>query len=75
MYVAMGWLVVLAAKPMMESVPMTGLWWLVGGGVVYSIGAAFYRWERLPFHHSLWHVFVLLGSICHYIAICFYVLQ
>lgn len=75
MYVAMGWLVIIAIKPMLESVPLPGLWWLVAGGITYSVGAAFYRWERLPFHHSLWHIFVLGGSICHYIAICFYVVR
>lgn len=75
MYVAMGWLVLIAAKPMMDSVPVPGLWWLAAGGIVYSVGSAFYAWERLPFHHSLWHVFVLAGSICHYIAICFYVVM
>lgn len=75
MYVAMGWLVVIAARPMMISVPTPGLWWLVAGGIVYSVGSVFYAWERLPFHHSLWHVFVLAGSICHYIAICFYVVM
>jgi len=73
MYIAMGWLVIIAIKPMLESVPLPGLWWLVAGGITYSVGAAFYRWERLPFHHSVWHIFVLGGSICHYIAICFYV--
>lgn len=75
MYVAMGWLVIIAIKPMLESVPLPGLWWLVAGGITYSVGAAFYCWERLPFHHSLWHIFVLGGSICHYIAICFYVVR
>lgn len=75
MYVAMGWLVVLALKPMLENVPIPAIWWLAAGGIIYSIGAIFYRWERLPFHHSLWHIFVLCGSICHYIAICFYVVK
>lgn len=73
MYVVMGWLVVVAAKQMIESVPLPGLYWLAAGGIVYSIGAIFYAWKNIPYNHSLWHVFVLIGSICHYIAICFYV--
>lgn len=73
MYVLMGWLAVFAAQPMIERVPMPGLWWLLAGGIAYTLGTVFYLAKRLPFHHSIWHVFVLGGSVCHFIAICFYV--
>jgi len=42
---------------------------IVGGGLSYTIGVIFYRWEKLPYHHAIWHLFVLGGSICHYIAV------
>jgi hemolysin III len=74
MYIVMGWLVVIAAKQMIDSVPRPDLYWLAAGGIVYSIGAIFYAWKNIPYNHSLWHVFVLVGSICHYIAICGYVI-
>lgn len=68
-YVALGWLVVVAAKPMMEHVPPTGLGWLLAGGLCYTGGVGFYVWRRLPYHHAVWHVFVLAGSVCHYFAV------
>ncbi len=73
-YLAMGWLVVIAAKPLFASVPKAGLLWLLLGGLSYTVGAIFYLWKKLPYHHAIWHLFVLGGSICHYFAILFYVL-
>ncbi len=73
-YLAMGWLVVVAVKPLFAHVPGAGLLWLLIGGLFYTLGAVFYLWKKLPYHHAVWHVFVLGGSICHYFAILFYVL-
>jgi hemolysin III len=73
-YLAMGWLAVVAAKPLLARVPRPGLLWLLIGGLFYSLGAVFYLWKKLPYHHAVWHLFVLAGSVCHYFAILFYVL-
>lgn len=73
-YLAMGWLAVIAIKPLLTSVPLPGLIWLLAGGLSYTVGALFYLWKRLPFHHAVWHIFVLAGGVCHYFAILFYVL-
>ncbi len=69
MYVAMGWLVVIAVRPMLAVVPAPGLWLLLAGGLCYTGGAVFYLAKRLPYHHAVWHLFVLGGSICHFFAI------
>ena len=72
-YLLLGWLVVVAAKPLGQSVAGGGLALLVGGGIAYTAGVAFYAWRRLPYHHAIWHGFVLTGSVLHYFAILFYV--
>ncbi len=74
LYVVMGWLVIVAFKPLMASLPAGGLWWLFAGGVAYTGGVAFYLWDRLPFNHAIWHLFVLAGSVCHFFLMLFYVL-
>jgi len=73
-YLAMGWLVLVAVKPLFARVPRAGLLWLLAGGLCYTVGAVFYLWKKLPYHHAVWHLFVLGGSLCHYFAILFYVL-
>src|SRR6185369_16151129 len=73
-YVAMGWIAVIAIKPLFAAVPMAGILWLVAGGLCYTIGVIFFAWKRLPFSHAVWHLFVVAGSICHYFAVLFYVL-
>ena len=52
---------------------MAGVWWLVAGGCTYSFGIVFYAWNRLPFNHAIWHLFVLGGSACHVLAVSRYV--
>ena len=74
LYLLMGWLVVIAIKPVMDAVSVRGLVWLVAGGLSYTIGVVFYAWHRLPYAHPIWHLFVLAGSVFHYFAIFFYVL-
>lgn len=74
LYVGMGWAVVVAVKPLFATVAPGGLVLLLVGGLAYTLGLGFYAWRRLPYHHAIWHVFVLAGSISHYFAILFYVI-
>ena len=73
-YLIMGWLALIAVYPILKNIPLGGIGWLVAGGIFYSVGVIFHLWDKLPFHHAIWHLFVLGGSICHYFAILFYVL-
>ena len=73
-YLIMGWCVVLVIKPLMAALPTGGLWLLLGGGLSYSIGTIFYRWESLRYHHAIWHLFVLGGSLLHFFAVLLYVI-
>ncbi|MDR1011403.1 MAG: hemolysin III family protein [Opitutaceae bacterium] len=70
-YIAMGWLIVIAAKPMIAEVPATSLWLLLAGGLCYTGGALFYMQKKLRFHHAIWHGFILAGGITHYLAILY----
>jgi len=74
LYVGMGWAVVAVVKPMFATVAPGGLVLLLVGGLSYTLGLGFYAWRRLPYHHAIWHVFVLAGSISHFFAILFYVI-
>jgi len=69
LYVVMGWLVVVAVKPLLAAVPWPGLAWLVAGGLLYTGGVAFYAAKRVRYAHTVWHLFVLAGSACHFVAI------
>jgi len=69
LYLALGWICVIAIKPMIENVPAAGMWWLLGGGLAYSFGTIFYLWKRLAYHHAIWHLFVLAGTACHFVAV------
>lgn len=74
LYIVMGWVGIVAAPRLMASLGAAGLSLLVAGGIVYTVGVAFYGWRRLPYHHAIWHVFVLGGSILHFFAVLFYVI-
>ncbi|WP_163102689.1 PAQR family membrane homeostasis protein TrhA [Peribacillus alkalitolerans] len=74
LYVVMGWLIVIAWNPLITTMPLAGLQLLVTGGVMYTVGAIFYVWRGFPFHHAIWHIFVILGSIAHFFSILNYVL-
>jgi len=65
----MGWAALVAIKPLSASVPVSALTLIVAGGLSYTVGIVFYLWHRLPYHHAIWHVFVLSGSALHYIAV------
>lgn len=71
-YLAMGWLVVIAFKPILAVVPTGLMLWLAIGGLFYSLGIIFYALKKMPFHHMVWHIFVLCGSISHFFGILFY---
>jgi len=73
-YLVMGWLVLIALKPLLAALPPGGMKLLVAGGLCYTGGAVFYLWKRLPYHHAIWHLFVLGGSACHWAAVFFFVL-
>jgi hemolysin III len=72
-YVLMGWAVLVAAGPLRRQLPGGGLTLLFAGGVLYTAGLAFYGWRRLPYHHAVWHAFVLAGSVLHFFAVLLYV--
>ena len=74
LYLTMGWLVVIAVKPMLSSVATGGLVLLAAGGLAYTVGVVFYKWRLLPYNHAIWHGFVLLGGALHYFAVLFYVI-
>lgn len=73
-YVAMGWIAIVAIEPLMEALPIAGLAWLLAGGIAYTAGVAFYVNKRLRYSHAIWHLFVLAGTACHYVAILRYAL-
>ena len=68
-YLLMGWLVLIAIKPLWEGLSTAGLAWLVAGGVAYSVGVIFFVYDRLKFGHFIWHLFVLTGTACHFVAV------
>ena len=74
LYLWLGWVIVIATKPLMSSVETGGLVLLLLGGLAYSFGVIFYAWKRLAYHHAIWHVFVMAGSALHFFAIMFYVI-
>ena len=68
-YILMGWMCIFLFKDMLATIPTFGIIMLVAGGVVYTAGVIFYAWEKLPYNHAIWHLFVLGGSVCHFVAI------
>lgn len=75
LYLAMGWLIIVACAPVIRTLPPGGLAWLLAGGVCYSLGIAFFAWHSLRFNHALWHLCVLAGSACHVAAALFHILR
>jgi hemolysin III len=72
LYVGMGWLLVVAIKPLWLRLPFPGLMWLVAGGLAYTVGVAFFTAKRMRYAHFVWHLFVLTGTACHFIAVRYY---
>ncbi len=73
LYVFMGWAIVFAIKPLAANLDAAGLSWLIAGGVAYTVGAVLYAIKKIPFNHAIFHVFVLIGSACHFVAVYNYV--
>ncbi len=69
MYIGMGWVALIIAKPLVAALSDTVLLWLLAGGVAYTVGCIFYLSKRMPYAHSIWHLFVLAGSTCHFAAV------
>ncbi len=72
LYIALGWIVIVAIRPLWALMPVSGWVWLVAGGLAYTGGVAFYAAERLRYAHLVWHLFVLAGTACHYCAVLWY---
>ena len=74
-YLAMGWAVVGAVRPLLDNLAPGGVWLLVAGGLAYTVGTIFYVLKRVKYMHAVWHVFVLAGSVCHFLAVLLYVIR
>ena len=74
-YILTGWIVLIAVKPLIAALPLGGLLLLLAGGLLYTLGTVFYLWRIMPFHHAVWHLFVLSGTICHFLCILLYVMM
>lgn len=74
-YIIMGWVIIIALKPLINNLETAGLWWLLAGGISYSVGVIFYLNKKIKYNHAIFHLFVLAGSICHFISVFWYVLK
>ena len=72
LYLAMGWLIIIAVKPLWLNMPSWGVFWLVAGGLAYTAGVGFYAAKRIRYAHFVWHLFVIAGTACHFIAVLRY---
>lgn len=75
MYVLMGWIILFAIKPLINNLSIEGFFWLLAGGVSYTLGAILYSFDKIKFNHAIFHVFVLVGSFCHFVSVYYYVLK
>ncbi len=73
MYIFMGWMALFVIKSLMNNLSSEGLFWLSAGGIAYTIGAVLYSIKKIPYNHAIFHVFVLIGSICHFVSVYWYV--
>ncbi len=74
LYIALGWLIIIDLEGLAQSIPTAGIGWLLAGGVVYTVGILFYAINKIPHHHGIWHLFVVGGSVCHFLAVMLYVM-
>ena len=74
-YLAMGWFGVALLRPLSHDLSFGGIAWLVLGGILYSLGVVFFLWRTMPFNHTIWHLFVIAGTISHFFCILFYVIM
>lgn len=73
-YALMGWLLLIALRPLIHALPGMGIFWILIGGLSYTIGIVFFKLIKFPYHHLIWHLFVLVGTISHFFAIFFYII-
>lgn len=73
-YIIMGWLMLILIKPLVAALPTVGLCWLIGGGLFYTVGALFYLYRWFPYNHTVWHLFVIAGSVAHFITVYCYIM-
>ncbi|MBZ2174223.1 hemolysin III family protein [Schnuerera sp. xch1] len=71
-YIAMGWIVVFTLKPVIEMTSINFILWILGGGIIYSLGTIFYSKKSIPYNHAIWHIFVLAGTALHFVGILLY---
>lgn len=74
-YISMGWMAIFFISDFVEKVPLGFLLWIFAGGLSYTVGTVFYLATKMRYHHFVWHIFVLMGSVCHYIGILFYIVM
>lgn len=74
LYIGLGWIIIFAIGPLIDRLAPHGIAWLVAGGITYTLGTIFFLWRKIPYHHMIWHFFVIAGSVCHFICVLFYVL-
>jgi hemolysin III len=74
-YLGMGWMVLFSIKPLLANLAPAGVWLLVAGGLCYTVGTAFYMLKKVKYMHAVWHVWVLAGSTCHFLAVLLYVMR
>jgi hemolysin III len=72
LYIVLGWIAIVAIRPLWALMPPSGWMWLIAGGLAYTGGVAFYAAERVRYAHFIWHLFVLAGTVCHYFAVLWY---
>jgi hemolysin III len=72
LYVGMGWLAIIATRPILLLVPLPGILWIVAGGLAYTSGLLFFGMHRVRFNHFIWHLFVMAGTLCHFFAVLWY---
>ncbi|KHD35960.1 hemolysin D [Clostridium acetobutylicum] len=71
LYVIMGWMIVIYFKTLLATMPFTGIVFLVAGGIVYTLGALLFLFDKIPYNHAIWHLFVMGGSVCHFFAVLY----
>jgi len=74
LYILMGWTIIVAIKPLIDNLALNAIILLFTGGISYTAGLIFYSWNSLPYHHAIWHIFVMIGSFTHFFAVLFYVI-
>lgn len=74
LYILLGWIILIAISPLTAALPIIGLYWLLAGGISYTVGAVFFLMNKIPFNHAIFHVLIIIGSICHFVAVFWFVL-